>query len=112
MERGLASGILNMLLLAEVEREGPRHGYALVQDLEANVKGAFAFKEATVYALLKEAEEVGLVKSRWAPSDSGPPRKYYEITGRGRQALDAATLLLGRLRSATNPILHRKGVAA
>lgn len=107
IERDLATGVLNILILAEVERNGPRHGYALVRDLDQNTQSTFTFKEATVYAMLKEAENLELVKSHWAPSDAGPPRKYYEITAKGRRVLDSASVLWRRIRDATDPILER-----
>lgn len=109
MERTLATGVLNILILAEVERAGPIHGYALVRALNESTDETIAFKDATVYAILKEADKLQLVKSRWAESDSGPPRRYYEITSRGRQALDEAATLWKRIRGATDPILDRKG---
>lgn len=106
LARDLATGVLNILILAEVER-GPRHGYALVRELEHRTDSTFTFKEATVYAMLKEAETLQLVKSHWAPSDAGPPRKYYEITAKGRIVLDSSAVLWQRIRDATDPILTR-----
>ncbi len=30
----------------------------------------------------------GLVDYEWKESDTGPPRKYYQLTARGREQLD------------------------
>jgi DNA-binding PadR family transcriptional regulator len=49
-----------------------------------------------VYPALARLEEQGLVQSEWEPRREArrakrPPRRYYEVTGRGRDALvDAA----------------------
>lgn len=109
LERDLATGVLNVLVLAEVERVGPIHGYALVRALNQSTDETIQFKDATVYAILKHVETLQLVKSHWAESDSGPPRRYYEITAKGRRALDEAATLWRRIRGATDPILERKG---
>ncbi len=46
----------------------------------------------TVYPALRRMEETGYVKSKWekhaiAQEESRPPRKYYELTREGREAL-------------------------
>ena len=49
----------------------------------------------TVYPALRRLEEAGLVKSKWekhaiAQQALRPPRKYYELTKAGREALAEA----------------------
>jgi PadR family transcriptional regulator PadR len=107
IERDLATGVLNILVLNHVERNGPVHGYALVRALEESTQSTFTFKEATVYAILKDAQRLELVKSALAESPQGPPRKYYTITAKGRRVLDAAAPLWARIREATDPVLDR-----
>jgi DNA-binding PadR family transcriptional regulator len=52
----------------------------------------------TVYPILRRFEELGLVTSRWeerrtAHPERRPRRRYYELTGAGREGLrDAADL--------------------
>jgi len=46
----------------------------------------------TVYPALRRLEDAGLVKSKWekhalAQAEARPPRKYYELTKAGREAL-------------------------
>jgi PadR family transcriptional regulator PadR len=43
----------------------------------------------TLYPALARLEATGMVSSAREPSSSGPPRKYFELTGTGREALDA-----------------------
>jgi len=48
--------------------------------------------EGTVYPLLSRLKTLGLVRSEWVESDAGHPRKYYALTGAGKQrALEMAT---------------------
>jgi PadR family transcriptional regulator, regulatory protein PadR len=43
--------------------------------------------EGTLYPILTRQKNQGLLDYRWEESPQGPPRKYYSITERGREAL-------------------------
>src|SRR5215831_14927682 len=47
----------------------------------------FATQEGTLYPLLSKMRREGLVDYEWQESDAGPPRKYYELTARGKSQL-------------------------
>jgi PadR family transcriptional regulator PadR len=47
----------------------------------------FATQEGTLYPLLSKMRRDGLLDYEWQESDAGPPRKYYELTARGRSHL-------------------------
>ena len=47
----------------------------------------FATQEGTLYPLLSKLRREELVDYEWQESESGPPRKYYELTVRGRGQL-------------------------
>ncbi|MEM9413839.1 MAG: helix-turn-helix transcriptional regulator [Planctomycetota bacterium] len=40
-----------------------------------------------LYPLLHRLEERGLIRSRWVPSTSGPPRKFYVLNKKGEKQL-------------------------
>jgi DNA-binding PadR family transcriptional regulator len=66
---------------------GYRHGF--------DVSRATGLPSGTVYPALRRLEEARLVTSDWeaqklAQQAQRPPRKYYEITAKGEQALAAA----------------------
>lgn len=48
----------------------------------------FATQEGTLYPLLSKMRRDGLLDYEWQESDAGPPRKYYELTAKGRSQLD------------------------
>jgi PadR family transcriptional regulator PadR len=66
----------------------------------------FATQEGTLYPLLSKMRRDGLVEYEWRESDAGPPRKYYQLTARGRthlaelndywKAINATITQLGR----------------
>src|ERR687893_661999 len=47
----------------------------------------FATQEGTLYPLLSKMRRDGLLEYEWQESDAGPPRKYYELTARGKSQL-------------------------
>ncbi|MBN1433832.1 PadR family transcriptional regulator, partial [Candidatus Fermentibacterales bacterium] len=55
---------------------------------DAEGTGASLIKHGALYPVLRSLEASGLLESSVEPSVSGPPRKYYEITGEGRAALE------------------------
>jgi PadR family transcriptional regulator PadR len=47
----------------------------------------FATQEGTLYPLLSKMRRDGLLDYEWRESDAGPPRKYYQLTARGKSQL-------------------------
>jgi DNA-binding PadR family transcriptional regulator len=62
---------------------GPKHGYAVIKDIEA--MSGVTFGPGTLYGVLARLEEEGLVESM--PSDDH--RRPYRITGPGAAVLRA-----------------------
>ena len=51
----------------------------------------FKTQEGTLYPLLSKLRREGLVDYEWQESDAGPPRKYYELTTKGKSLLAELT---------------------
>ncbi len=70
---------------------GPRHGYAIRQDVEEWTEGEVRLWPATLYGTLSALEERGFIAETESPGGEGddPRRKYYELTAAGRSALTA-----------------------
>ena len=47
----------------------------------------FVTQEGTLYPLLSKMRRDGLLDYEWQESDAGPPRKYYELTAKGKTQL-------------------------
>jgi PadR family transcriptional regulator PadR len=43
--------------------------------------------EGTLYPILTRQKNAGLLSYRWEESTQGPPRKYYELTDKGKEFL-------------------------
>lgn len=53
--------------------------------------------EGTIYPLLSRLQRDGLLQYVWHESEQGPPRKYYEVTDRGRQVVELAGHKIAKL---------------
>lgn len=69
------------------------HGYALLEKLES--LGLGAINPSVIYRILRDYEEIGLVRSDWdAETTQGPPRRVYSLTKEGQAALNQAAASL------------------
>lgn len=82
-------GHVDLLLLATL-RQGPLHGYAIVEQLRDQSEGAFDLAEGTVYPALYRLERAGLLSSTWTKAE-GRRRRVYRLTRRGRAELERET---------------------
>jgi DNA-binding PadR family transcriptional regulator len=60
---------------------GPRHGYRIMQDIEADTTGEVKLGPGTLYSVLKRFRLSGLVEECEADSDR---RRCYRLTRKGR----------------------------
>ena len=87
-QKEMNAGTVSLVLLAILERsKEPLYGYQIAKSLEGGWQEGAPVKQGTLYPVLRSMEEQGLLGSRVEPSVSGPPRKYYTITDRGRSVL-------------------------
>jgi PadR family transcriptional regulator, regulatory protein AphA len=77
---------LEYVILAGLIRR-PRSGYDLTKWMERETSHFFSVGHSSIYPALARLEEGGLVEHEVVPSDKGPERKVYSLTGRGREAL-------------------------
>ncbi len=82
----LRRGVLGPCVLALLD-ERPRFGLELVRDLAA--AGGLLTSEGTVYPLLSRLRDARLVTSEWHDPAGERARRYYSITGEGREQLKA-----------------------
>ena len=69
---------------------GTRHGYAIIQDIEARGTGVSAVETGTLYRALQRLLEQGWVApSEPRAADGDERRRYYAITPDGRRAAAA-----------------------
>lgn len=80
----IRKGLLEFLILKIVDADK-----VYVADMLKRLGGTeFATQEGTLYPLLSRMRREGLVNYEWKESSEGPPRKYYELTPKGRRHLN------------------------
>lgn len=88
LQRELNAGTVSLVLLALLERaQRPVYGYQLAKQLESAEGRGPLIKTGTLYPVLRALEGQGLLESLVEPSVAGPPRRYYAISDKGREAL-------------------------
>ena len=81
----LRKGVLELSILIIIRRER-LYGYQIVSQLR-DVEG-LVVTEGTIYPILSRLRKEGLLQSTLEESPDGPPRKYYTLTGKGRERLN------------------------
>jgi PadR family transcriptional regulator, regulatory protein PadR len=79
----LRKGVLELCILAIIAKQDVYASDIIIKLKEARL----IVVEGTMYPLLTRLKNEGLLSYRWEESRSGPPRKYYQVTGPGREAL-------------------------
>lgn len=87
MDGPAVKGHLDLLVLA-VLADGPKHGYAVIEELKRRSGDAFDLPEGTVYPALHRLEKAGQLHSEWSVV-AGRRRRSYRLTAKGQRALGA-----------------------
>jgi PadR family transcriptional regulator PadR len=72
------------LLVLHLLAGEPTYGNRLIESIEQLTRGAISVNPNTMYPLLREMEERGLVDARWEHPDRRT-RRFYSITPAGRR---------------------------
>ena len=79
----MRKGVLEYCILSLLRR-GDSYASSLLTELK---EAKMLVVEGTLYPLLTRQKNQGLLSYRWEESPQGPPRKYYSITEKGKEAL-------------------------
>jgi PadR family transcriptional regulator, regulatory protein PadR len=101
----LLRGVLDVCLLA-VMADRPAYGYEMTKRLAE--RGLSLVGEGSIYPVLGRLERDGLVETFREASNGGPPRKYYELSSRGRSALARWSEEWRGTRAAVDAVLTTK----
>lgn len=96
----MRKGILEFCILSILLQ-----GDAYTNDIIQKLKDAkLIVVEGTLYPLLNRLKNEGLLSYRWEESNSGPPRKYYQLTDKGKIFLEALRVTWKELVESVNKI--------
>ena len=103
--------VLETAILASLA-ESTTHGYDLVEQIDALAADLVCIDPGSMYRLLREFEELGLVSSNWQTQEAGPPRRVYMVTDRGIEALELAAKSLALRAAAMRRLAEHANLAA
>jgi DNA-binding PadR family transcriptional regulator len=67
---------------------GPKHGYAIMQETGTLSERGFRMGPATLYSTIQRLVELDLICEITGDADGDSRRRYYDLTGTGRQLLE------------------------
>jgi len=93
-----------VLLILMSLSDKPRHGYALIQDIEALSHGRVRMSTGTLYGALRRLLEDQWI-ARFEQEDTSREKQPYQLTPAGRKRLD---LELDRMKQLTRAAAARR----
>ena len=82
----LLRGYTDTIIMRQLaETDG--YGYAISRAVAEKSEGMVQLKEATLYTAFRRMEENGYIRSYWGDETTGARRRYYSLTGAGREKL-------------------------
>jgi len=103
----LLQGTLDLLILHALQR-GSLHGYAIAQTIRLRSGEVLKVEEGSLYPALYRLELDGAISATWGLSENNRKAKYYQITRKGRKALEEQNQNWTRLSSAVQRVLSRE----
>ncbi len=99
----MRKGVLEYCILA-ILSSSDKYASDIINELK---EAKMIVVEGTLYPLLTRLKNAGLLSYRWEESSQGPPRKYYELTEKGRDFQNELDASWQELVDAVNHIKNK-----
>ena len=86
ISKHLTAATTKPIILA-ILKQGRSYGYLIIKKIKEWSGGEMEWSDGMLYPVLHRLEKDGLIRSEWILSDDSRPRKYYEITAKGKKEL-------------------------
>jgi PadR family transcriptional regulator PadR len=80
-ESQMRKGLLELCILGIINKNGEAYPSDIAEHLK---ESSLVVLEGTLYPLLTRLKNAEVLAYRWEESNSGPPRKYYSLTPKGK----------------------------
>ncbi len=97
----MRKGILEYCILM-ILKKGEAYPSEIIEALK---KSKLIVVEGTLYPLLTRLKNAEILSYRWEESTGGPPRKYFQLTEKGDEFLNALDSTWEELSAAVNELL-------
>ena len=84
--KDLVTGSYDLVAL-DILSKNPLYAYGMIRNIFEQSRHLIRWREGTAYRMLHDLERRGLVTSGWRGPKRGRQRRYYQLTTRGRRAL-------------------------
>ena len=74
-------------IILGILKQGNSYGYLIIKKIKDLSGGKMEYSDGMLYPVLHRLEKEGLIQSKWTMNGQSRPRKYYEITALGKEAL-------------------------
>ena len=91
MEAVLSSDLLRGhtdTIVLRILSHGDAYGFEIYNRILERTGDRYELKETTLYSSYKRLEADGAIESYWGDETQGARRKYYRITGKGRNVFE------------------------
>jgi PadR family transcriptional regulator PadR len=95
-------------MILAVLSSGALHGYAIAREVERRSDNVLTCQEGILYPALRALEREELVSAEWEIQSSGPARKVYTLTKKGRATLTRRTRAWEQFHAAMGNVLGGK----
>jgi PadR family transcriptional regulator PadR len=101
----LIPGTLDMLILKTLAG-GPKHGYAIAQQIQRASGDVLRVEEGALYPALHRLEVRGWLRATWGTSDTNRRAKFYRLSALGTRELAREAEYWRRVASAVTRIME------
>lgn len=98
-ESQMRKGLLELCILGIIQRQREAYPSDILEQLK---ESKLVVLEGTLYPLLTRLKNSGMLSYRWEESVSGPPRKYFALTGDGAKFYSQLRTTWDELSNAVN----------
>lgn len=74
-------------IILGILKQGTSYGYLIIHKIKEISGGHIEWSDGMLYPVLHRLENEGLIRSEWVMEKDSRPRKYYEITAKGKKEL-------------------------
>ena len=99
-------GALGLLILTTLASRGRLHGYGITSHIHSVSKELVRIEEGSLYPALHRMEQDGLVKAEWGLTDTNRRARFYSLTAKGKNRLQAEEESWSRLTVGVRRVLR------
>lgn len=95
-------------IILGILKQGNSYGYLIIKKIKELSGGTMQYSDGMLYPVLHRLEKDGLIQSKWTLDGGARPRKYYEITSTGKNALVSEQKQWGEVNAVLNELWGTK----